>query len=106
MPHTDAGLPFSGSSQLSRHTSHQGAVDAEKRALPQAVRLLQLLHAAYPEGYTDAQAAAILEVERSSINARRAPLVAAGLVEPCGTRDGKYDNPNTIWRLRVPSRVR
>jgi hypothetical protein len=103
MPSTDAGLPFNGVTPISRHTSHQGAVDAAPRALPQALRYIQLLHMKYPDGYTDAEAAKILEVERSSINARRAPLVQAGLVEDCGRRArASSDLPNVIWRLRLP----
>jgi hypothetical protein len=103
MPWTEAGLPLQGATPISRHTSHQGALAANERAMPQTVRYLQLLHARYPDGYTDAEAAMILEVERSSINARRAPLVQAGLVEDCGTRArASSDLPNVIWRLRLP----
>lgn len=103
MPHTAAGLPFSGSTPISRHTSHQGAEDAKVRALPQSILYLRLLHDRYPDGLTDAEAADLLAIERSSINARRAPLVQAGLVETCGTRPRvESDLPNTIWRLRLP----
>jgi hypothetical protein len=102
---TESSLPFSGSSPLSRHTSFQGAEAATVRALPQTVRLLQLLHDAYPDGLTDAESAVRLGVERSSVNARRAPLVAAGLVEAYGTRErASSDLPNVIWRLRLPAR--
>jgi hypothetical protein len=105
VPTTDAGLPFSGATQLSRFTSHAGAEGAKKRALPQVVRYLQLLHARYPDGLTDAEAADLMAIERSSINARRAPLVEAGLVETYGSRERvSTEIPNTIWRLRLPSR--
>jgi predicted ArsR family transcriptional regulator len=106
MPNTDAGLPFSGSSPLARHTSHQGADDAKARALPQVVVYLALLKQAYPDGYTDAEAAARMGVERTSINARRKPLEQAGLVESHGTRErASSGNPNVVWRLAAPART-
>jgi hypothetical protein len=99
MSHTISGLPFSGNVPLSRHTSYQGAEDAKSRALPQTVRYLELLKARYPDGYTDAEAAVRLGLERTSINARRAPCVEAGLVEACGTRErDETGNRNTVWR--------
>lgn len=104
MPHTDAGLPFSGSSPLSRHTSYQGAEDAKARALPQLVVYLALLKSVYPDGMTDAEAAERMGVERTSINARRKPLHQAGLVESYGTRERvSSGNPNTVWRLALPA---
>ncbi len=107
MSTTASGLPFQGVTPISRHTSYQGADEAKERALPQAVRYLQLLHARYPDGFTDAEAATVLEVERSSVNARRSPLVQAGLVEPWGTRARiSTENQNTIWRLRLPRGAR
>lgn len=98
MPHTDAGLPFSGTTPLSRHTSFQGAEDAQARALPQTVRYLAALR--QHGGLTDAEAAKVLQLERSSINARRAPLVKAGIVVPDGTRPGPTGKvKNVVWRL-------
>lgn len=99
-------LPFQGATPLSRFTSHAGADDAKTRAPSQLVRYLQLLHARYPDGYTDAEAAVLMEVERSSVNARRAPLVQAGLVEAYGTRARvSSDLLNVVWRLKLPSTV-
>lgn len=98
MPHTDVGLPFSGSTPLSRHCSHQGAEDAKERALSQTIRYQALLRE--HGGLTDAEAAKLLDVERTSINARRAPLVKAGLVVADGTRPGPTGKIlNVVWRL-------
>lgn len=99
MPHTAALLPFNGITPLSRFTSHQGAQDAQERALPQTVRYLALLKL-HPGGLTDAEAAKQLRLERSSINARRAVLVKAGIVVADGTRPGPTGKvKNTVWRL-------
>lgn len=98
MPWIDRALPFSGSTPLSQHTSRHGAEDAAPRALSQTVRYLAALKAY--GGLTDAEAAKLLNVERTSINARRAPLVKAGLVVPNGTRPwptGKVQN--VVWCL-------
>jgi len=103
MPTTDSGLPFSGATPLSLHNSAKGAEDAKVRALPQLVTYLTLLWHAYPDGYTDAESAERMGVERTSVNARRAPCVAAGLVEPYGSRTRpSTDTSNTVWRLRLP----
>lgn len=100
MPYTDSDLPFSGSSPLSRFTSHQGAEDAKDRALPQTIRYLTLLKSR-PQGCTDAEAAALLNLERTSINARRGPLVKADLVYADGTRPGPTGKiQNTVWKAR------
>ena len=104
MSHTLDGLPFSGSCPLSTHTSYLGATSASARALPQLVTYLQLLWHAYPDGLTDAESAERMGVERSSINARRAPAVQAGLVEAYGARmRASTDTSNTVWRLRLPA---
>lgn len=100
MPTTAAGLPFSGSTPISRHASHQGAEDAEVRALPQTIRLLAL-YKSRPQGATDWEAAELLGLERSSVNARRSPLVKAGLVYADGTRPGPTGKiKNTVWKAR------
>jgi hypothetical protein len=98
MPHTDAGLPFQGCTPLSRFTSHAGAQDAKDRALPQTVRYLALLKES--GGLTDAEAATRLGIERSSVNARRVPLVKAGLVVADGVRPGPTGKVlNVVWKL-------
>jgi hypothetical protein len=98
MPYLDSALPFSGSTPQSAHASHAGAVDAAPRALNQTVRYLRLLKDR-PNGLTDAEAATLMEVERSTINARRAPLVKAGLVFSDGFRPGPTGKvKNTVWK--------
>ena len=98
MPHTEQGLPFSGVTPQSRHASHAGAQDAAPRALSQTIRLLALLKA-HPLGLTDAESAVLLNIERTSINARRAPLVKAGLVYAAGFRPGPTGKiKNTVWK--------
>ena len=99
MPYTDAHLPFSGISLQSRHASHAGAADATTRALPQTIRLLQALKD-HPHGLTDREAAQVLGLERSTINARRAELVKADLVYADGFRKAASGVVNTIWKAR------
>lgn len=90
-------LPFSGDEPVSRHTSYQGAKHAAERAGRQALALLT----AYREhgALTDAEAAYWLNVERTTINARRAELIAKGLVASKGTRKSQYGISNTTWGL-------
>jgi hypothetical protein len=98
MPWTTADLPFSGSTTQSRHASRSGAEDATDRALPQTVRYMALLRE--HGGLTDAEAARLLRIERSSVNARRVPLVKAGLVVADGFRQGPTGRiKNTVWTL-------
>lgn len=97
MPYIEGALPFSGITSQSRHASHAGAENAAPRALSQTVRYLQTLKAR-PHGLTDAEAADLLGLQRSSINARRVPLVKAGLVVPDGFREGTSGVKNTVWK--------
>ena len=98
MPYVDSALPFQGSTPLSRHTSRAGAEDARGRALPQTIRYLAILRE--HGGLTDFEAARLLNVERTSVNARRVPLVKAGIVVAEGTRPGPTGKVrNTVWRL-------
>jgi hypothetical protein len=98
MPYTDSHLPFNGLTPSSRHASHAGAKDAQQRAGNQTVRYLQALKE--HGGLTDAEAAFLLNLERTSVNARRAPLVKAGLVIADGFRKGPTGKiKNTVWRL-------
>jgi len=50
-------------------------------------------------GTTDREAADLMGIERTSINARRVPLVKAGVVVADGFREGPMGVKNTIWRL-------
>lgn len=97
MPWIESALPFQGSVPQSAHASRAGAEDAAPRALSQTVRYLALLKA--HGGLTDAEAAKLLDLERTSINARRRPLVKAGLVIADGFRPGPTGKvKNVIWR--------
>jgi len=93
----ETSLPFSGSTPQSRHTSRLGAEDAAPRALNQTVRYMALLRE--HDGLTDAEAAKLMDLDRSSINARRRPLVIAQLVVPYGDRPGPTNVRNTVWKL-------
>ena len=92
-----AGLPFAGITPLSRHTSHAGAEDAAPRALPQTIRYMAALR--QHGGLTDHEAAKVLGLERSSINARRSDLVKAGIVVAEGTRPGPTGTRNVVWKI-------
>lgn len=100
MSYTEAGLPFSGAVPQSRHTSRLGAEDAKGRSVPQVIRYLKALKDRPDRGLTDWEAAELLGVERSTINARRAELVEAGLVVPSGDRPGPTGVRNTVWVAR------
>jgi hypothetical protein len=99
MPYTESRLPFNGSTVQSRHASHTGAEDAKGRALTQTIRLLRLLKD-HPDGLTDREAADMLMLERSTINARRAELVKADLVYAGGFRRGETGIKNVCWKAR------
>jgi len=99
MPWLQQSIPWQGSTSLSAHASREGAKQAQTRAASQTVRLLEL-YAQYGP-LTDAEAARHLGVERTSINARRAPLVKGGIVVAVdmvpSTRGG---GKNTRWGLK------
>jgi len=93
----EGALPFQGSTPQSAHASRSGAEDAAPRALSQTVRYLALLKA--HGGLTDAEAARLMGIERTSINARRGPLLDAGVVVAGGFRPGATGTKNTVWRI-------
>jgi len=100
MPYTSSetfSLPFSGSVTLSRHCSHQGALSAFERVGRQALELLTAYRQRGP--LTDAAAAQVLGVERTTINARRAELRRRGLVQAVDTVKGAHGVANTRWGL-------
>lgn len=99
MPWVEGALPFSGSTPQSAHASRAGAENAAPRALTQTVRFLAALKAR-PQGLTDWEAAELLDVERSTINARRRPLVKAGLVYSDGFRPGPSGVRNAVWKAK------
>lgn len=92
----EQALPYGGTSPHAAHASRAGAEDAAPRALSQTVRYLAALRTY--GGLTDAEAAQRLGLERSSINARRAPLVRAGIVRSNGFRPGPTGKiKNVVW---------
>lgn len=96
---TDQGLPFASSaSPLAAHTSYQGAQAAAGRAENQTLRLLELYARRGPT--TDAEAATVLAIERSSVNARRAPLCRRGIVVAVDSvKNGETGVINVRWGL-------
>ena len=99
MPWLQPSIPWQGSTALSAHASREGARQAEKRAASQTVRLLEL-YAQYGP-LTDADAARHLGVERTSINARRVPLVTRGIVVAVDTVPStRGGGRNTRWGLK------
>lgn len=93
-------LPFSGACVLSRHCSHQGAKSAAERCGRQALAILALYKARGP--LTDAEVAQLLNIERTSVNARRNALVKLGLVQACDTvKNTATGISNTRWQLAI-----
>ena len=99
MPYVDESLPFSGITPQSRHASRSGAEQAHSRSTSQTIRYLQALKD-HQYGLTDREASDLLKLERSTINARRVPLVKADLVYADGFRPGATGARNTIWKSR------
>lgn len=100
MPYLEQQLPWQGLTPQSRQASRSGAANAAPRALNQTVRYLQALKDRPQHGLTDAEAAVVLGVERTSINARRVPLVKAGLVYASSeTRLGRTGVKNVVWKI-------
>lgn len=97
--HFDFTAPFSGSTPLSKHTSWLGAQSAAERIGRQSLELLTAYRERGP--LTDAEAAEVLNVERSTINARRNELVQRGLVEAIGTKENPQTGvQNVTWYLQ------
>jgi hypothetical protein len=99
MPYTSDLLPFASStSPLASHASYQGAESATGRAGEQTLRLLAIYAQRGPTA--DWEAARLMGVERTSINARRVPLVKRGIVVAVDTAvNGETGIHNTRWGL-------
>lgn len=100
-------LLFSGSVPLSRHCSAQGAIDALPRVSRQTRQYLLLLAERGSHGATDWEAGVLLGWERTTINARRAPLCKgdAPWVTTVETRPGPTGRiQNCVWTLTVAGR--
>ena len=79
MPWTEADLPFASSpSPLAGQASFAGATAAAGRSETQTMRLLELYAKRGPTN--DWDAAKVLGIERSTVNARRVPLCRRGIV--------------------------
>lgn len=85
---------------LAKHCSQQGAQSAQERIGRQCLALLTLYRQSGP--LTDAEAAQALEIDRSTINARRNELRRRGLVEAVGTKRNEHTGiSNTTWGLLI-----
>jgi hypothetical protein len=107
MPYLDQELPISGTTPLSRHCSAQGAQDAQPRACRQTRRYLLLLDARGAEGATDWEAARLLGLERTTINARRVPMTKGDQpwIGTVKTRPGPTGVKNAVWQLTSAGRA-
>lgn len=96
---TEQELPWAGSSPLAAHCSRQGANHASTHAQTQTLAYLELLAKRGPT--TDAEAASLLGLQRSSINARRGALTRRGIVVAVDTVvNDQTGVRNTRWGLR------
>lgn len=92
------GLPFSGSTPLSRHASHSGSMAAGKTRGPQTQRYLDWL-TNRGEG-TDAQAEAELKMPRYSVCSIRNALLKREMVEAVRVDVTNWGTRHTVWRVR------
>jgi hypothetical protein len=90
-----AGLPFQGSTPLSRLASYDGACVAQAGAESKRERLYRWLLENGPA--TDREMAEGLGMLVSSICGRRNELVQLGKVRACGLKPGKFRARNTCW---------
>lgn len=99
MPWLDSRLPFADSpSPLAGQASYAGAQAATGRAENQTMRLLELYAKRGPTN--DWDAAKHLGIERSTVNARRAPLCQRGIVVAVDkVPNVETGNTNTRWGL-------
>ena len=92
------GLPFSGSTSLSRHASHSGAVKAAEQRPSQTARYVTWL-TNRGEG-TDAQAEAELRMPRYSVCSIRNSLLKRGRIEAVRVEVTNWGTRHTVWRMR------
>lgn len=95
------GAPWQGRTPQSAHASLEGARAVQRdQAIDQASRYWRLLRDRGPRGATDWEAHEALQIQRSSINARRAQLAHTGVaIAPAGFRPGPTGIKNVVWRL-------
>jgi predicted ArsR family transcriptional regulator len=99
MPWTARELPFAASaSPIAQTCSFAGAQDAIERSGTQTLRLLELYAKRGPT--TDQEAADLLGLMRSTINARRGALCARGIVQAVDrVKNAQTGIVNTRWAL-------
>lgn len=99
MAWTDCELPFAESpSPIAAQASFAGAQDAAHRSQTQTLRLLELYAKRGPT--TDWDAAKMLDIERSTVNARRVPLCRRGIVVAVDkVMNDATGSENTRWGL-------
>ena len=99
MPWLEPDLPYASSdSPIAGQASYAGAVDVEERAATQTLRLLELYAKRGPT--TDWDAAKVLQIERSTVNARRRPLCQRGIVVAVDkVANSETGSENTRWGL-------
>jgi hypothetical protein len=95
------GAPWQGTTPQSAHASLEGARAVQRdQVIDQASRYWRLLRARGARGATDWEAHEARQIQRSSINARRAELVHAGVaIAPAGFRPGPTGIKNVVWVL-------
>lgn len=103
MPWVSGELPFAESaSPLAQSASFAGAANAQARSSNQTLRYLELLAKRGPT--SDADAAVLLGLMRSTINARRGPLCQRGIVIAVDrTQNVETGVVNTRWGLSTQS---
>lgn len=97
MSYTEAGLPFSGATIISRHNSYKAATVAQRTRGAKTQRYLDWL--AEVGTATDQGAAECLGWPLSSICSIRNGC--RDQVEPVGSLEGRYGRTVTLWRRRV-----
>src|SRR3990167_9110679 len=87
-------------SQKSSSTSIAGAEHAKYRAGGQVAKVYEAIRDCGEHGATDAELAAALGLERSTICARRFLLLARGLIVKAGTRASQWGIQNRVYRAK------
>lgn len=98
MGYTQTGLPWSGRTVTTRHTSHQAAKAAERGRGEKTARYLAWLKDVGEA--TDWAAAEHFTWPLSSICSIRNNCVDRGEVEVAGICKGRYGKDVALWRVR------
>ena len=98
MPYTQAGLPFSGRTPMSRQNSYRAAVAVGATRGEKKQRVLAYLKSV--PAATDQGIAEGTDLPLSSICSLRNHLVSEELVCQVGRVMGAYGHPVTLWAVR------